>query len=298
MYGTLHPAGEQHVLARLWHRAVGGRDHQDRAVHLRGAGDHVLDVVGVPGYVDVGVVSVLGLVLDVRDRDRDAALALLRRLVDLVERCEFGETLLRLALADRRGERGLAVVDVPHRADVHVWLRALELLLLISSPVLLAPNSGDDLLGDVGRHLVVGLELHRRATPGPGSWTAGRSRSRRARRADQHADRLLPAPVVDPLDAAAASGDVPHHVAHELLGVITSNSITGSRSTASARREPSFNAIEPAILNAISAGPLVGAPVDECRPQVDQRVPGEHAGLHRLLDPLVDGCTLAGSSRP
>jgi hypothetical protein len=42
-------AGEQDVLARLRHRAVGGRDHQDRAVHLGGARDHVLDVVGVPG---------------------------------------------------------------------------------------------------------------------------------------------------------------------------------------------------------------------------------------------------------
>ena len=40
-------AGQQDVLAGLRHRAVGGRAHQDRAVHLGGAGDHVLDVVGV-----------------------------------------------------------------------------------------------------------------------------------------------------------------------------------------------------------------------------------------------------------
>jgi hypothetical protein len=39
--------------------------------------------------VDVRVVPGLGLVLDVRDRDRDAALPLLRRLVDLVERRVF-----------------------------------------------------------------------------------------------------------------------------------------------------------------------------------------------------------------
>src|ERR1043166_832993 len=30
--------GEQDVLARLGHRAVSGGDHEDRAVHLRGAG--------------------------------------------------------------------------------------------------------------------------------------------------------------------------------------------------------------------------------------------------------------------
>jgi hypothetical protein len=66
-------AGEQDVLARLGHRAVGGRDDEDRAVHLSGARDHVLDVVGVTRAVDVRVVTVLRLVLDVRRVDRDAA---------------------------------------------------------------------------------------------------------------------------------------------------------------------------------------------------------------------------------
>jgi hypothetical protein len=61
------------VLARLGHRAVGGRHHQDGAVHLGGTGDHVLHVVGVAGAVDVRVVARLGLVLDVRGVDRDAA---------------------------------------------------------------------------------------------------------------------------------------------------------------------------------------------------------------------------------
>ena len=83
-------AGEQDVLARLRHRAVGGGDHEDRPVHLRGAGDHVLDVVGVARAVDVGVVPVLGLVLHVGGGDRDAALALLGGLVDRVERDGLG----------------------------------------------------------------------------------------------------------------------------------------------------------------------------------------------------------------
>lgn len=42
-------------------------------VHLRGPGDHVLDVVGVSGAVDVRVVPILRLVLDVRSVDRDLA---------------------------------------------------------------------------------------------------------------------------------------------------------------------------------------------------------------------------------
>src|SRR5581483_10653540 len=69
------------------------------------------------------------LILDVRDRDRDAALLLLLRVVDLVERVE-GVNLGHLVVqhpGDRRGQRGLAVVDVPDRADVDVRLSPLEL---------------------------------------------------------------------------------------------------------------------------------------------------------------------------
>ena len=76
-------AGQQHVLAGLGHRAVGRRDDEDRAVDLGSAGDHVLDVVGVPGHVDVRVVALVGLVLDVGDLDRDAARLFFRRGVDL-----------------------------------------------------------------------------------------------------------------------------------------------------------------------------------------------------------------------
>ena len=59
-------AAEQHVLARLRHRAVRRRHHEDRAVHLRRARDHVLDVVGVARAIDVRVVAL------VRSRTRRA----------------------------------------------------------------------------------------------------------------------------------------------------------------------------------------------------------------------------------
>ena len=122
-------AGEQDVLAGLGHRAVGRGDDEDRAVHLGGAGDHVLDVVGVARAVDVGVVAGVGLVLDVGDRDRDPALALLGRVVDRVEGAVLGLALQGEVLRDRRGQARLAVVDVADRADVDVRLGALELLL-------------------------------------------------------------------------------------------------------------------------------------------------------------------------
>src|SRR5699024_133161 len=136
-------AREQHVLAGLRHRAVGGRHDEDRAVHLGGTGDHVLDVVGVPRGVDVRVVALVRLVLDVGDVDRDATSLLLRRLVDLVERegvVELGIGF-RQNLGDGRGGGGLAVVDVTDGANVYVRLRPLELRLrhLMSSWTGLSP---------------------------------------------------------------------------------------------------------------------------------------------------------------
>ena len=54
--GHVHLARQQDVLPRLRHRPVRRRHHQDRAVHLRRARDHVLHVVGVPRAVHVRVV--------------------------------------------------------------------------------------------------------------------------------------------------------------------------------------------------------------------------------------------------
>src|SRR5215204_4024030 len=87
-------AGEQDVLAGLGHRAVRRGHHEDRAVHLRGARDHVLHVVGVARAVDVRVVAVLRLVLDVRRGDGDPALLLLRSVVDLLEGARLATVLL------------------------------------------------------------------------------------------------------------------------------------------------------------------------------------------------------------
>ena len=73
--------------------------------------------------------TLLGLVLDVRDRDRDAALALLGSLVDHVEWGERVHVRVRVMqhLGDRRGKSRLTVVDVTDGADVDVRLGPLEL---------------------------------------------------------------------------------------------------------------------------------------------------------------------------
>ena len=119
------------MLAGLGHRAVGGSDNQDSAVHLGSTGDHVLDVVGVAGAVNVSVVAAGSLVLDVGDGDRDAALALLGSLVDVLEGGEVGLAALSLrqSLGDGGGQGRLTVVNVTDGADVNMRLSALKLFL-------------------------------------------------------------------------------------------------------------------------------------------------------------------------
>ena len=133
--GHAHLARQQNVLLGLRHRTVGRRNHQNRAVHLRRAGDHVLDVVGVARAIHVRVVTVRRLVLHVRRGDRDAALPLFRRVVDRIERTErVLRVVLLQYLGDRRRQRRLAVIDVPDRAHVHVRLRTIKLFLRHKSP--------------------------------------------------------------------------------------------------------------------------------------------------------------------
>ena len=128
--GHAHLAGQQHMLAGLGHRAVGGRDHQDGAVHLGGAGDHVLDVVGVARHVDVRVVPVVRLVLDVGHVDGDPPLPLLGGVVDLVELGELGSLdAVGQHLGDGGRQCGLAVIDMAHSAHIDMGLGPLELLL-------------------------------------------------------------------------------------------------------------------------------------------------------------------------
>src|SRR5215469_7530875 len=96
-------AREQDVLPGLRHGPVVGAHHQDRTVHLGGAGYHVLDVVGVARAIDVRIVALGGLVLDVRDRDGNTALALLGGLIDLIEGGKLGEFTRGQHLGNRGG---------------------------------------------------------------------------------------------------------------------------------------------------------------------------------------------------
>ena len=132
------------------------RHHQDRPVHLRRTGDHVLDVVRMPRAVHVRVVALLRLVLHVRRVDRDAARLLLRRRIDLVVVLRLAPELLRQDVRHRRRQRRLAMIHVPDRAHVHVRLGSLEFAF------------GHDCLPDaVSDHLVPMTRIERVTSPLP-----------------------------------------------------------------------------------------------------------------------------------
>ena len=104
-------AGEEQVLPGLGHLTVAGGNDNDGTIHGGGTSNHVLDVIGVTRAVDVGVMPVVGGVLDVCGGDGDTTLALLRSLVDgaIVEVC--GVALLGLTLGDGSCEGGLWIVS-------------------------------------------------------------------------------------------------------------------------------------------------------------------------------------------
>ena len=125
-------ARQQNVLLGLRHRAVGCAHHQNGAVHLRGAGDHVLHIIGVAWAINVRVMAALGFVLNVAGGDSHdlcwiAAAFAFAGLGNGVVRDGLAQTFGGLNCGDCRGESCLTVIDVSDRADIDVWFCAIEI---------------------------------------------------------------------------------------------------------------------------------------------------------------------------
>src|SRR3546814_18424075 len=103
---------EQDVFTSLRHGTVSGLNHQNSAFHLSRAGDHVLHIVSVTRAVDVRIVTSSCFVFDMRGRNSNTALALLRRLVNIRIVGELCTVRFCLNLGDRRGQSPLAMVYV------------------------------------------------------------------------------------------------------------------------------------------------------------------------------------------
>src|SRR5690606_38026187 len=222
--------GQQDVLPGLGHGPVGGADHQDGPVHLGGAGDHVLDVVGVAGAVHVGVVPVVGFVLHVGGGDGDAPLPLLRRPVDLIVSPELSTALLGQHQGDGGGQSGLAVVDVTDGAHVYVGFSPFKLLLSHTrdpspysarSGLLRHLDGAAHLVNQFLRHLlrytlVVG-QLHAVRTPALGAGPEVRSVSEHLRQGHQGGNGLAAGHRLGAFYTPPACVDITDDIAQILL---------------------------------------------------------------------------------
>ncbi|MNZ98821.1 hypothetical protein D3C78_1181230 [compost metagenome] len=117
------------MLAGLRHGAVSSGANQDRAVHLRSTGDHVLHIVSVARAVYVGVVTYGRIVFNVGGVDGDTTSLLFRRVVDLVESASGAAPGLGADLGQSSGQSGFTVVNVTDGADVDVRFVTFEFFL-------------------------------------------------------------------------------------------------------------------------------------------------------------------------
>lgn len=100
-------SGKEQVFTGLGHLSVGGGDNNNSTIHVGSASNHVLDIIGVARAVDVGIVTVLSSVLDMRGRNGNTTLALLRSLVNGAILEKVGKALLGLSLGDGSRKGGL-----------------------------------------------------------------------------------------------------------------------------------------------------------------------------------------------
>src|SRR3954470_10331010 len=199
--------------------------------------------------------------------------------------CGLSRSNFSLATAVRSSFRSLGVGGLANQGKL-----SQSVFTVLSRGNRLARAVLDDLLGDVGRHLVVALELHRvgGATLRVGA-QVGRVAEHLAER-DVGADRQRVAAPLLALQAPAPAAEVADDVAEEVLG--------GHDLDLEHRLEQDGLGAARGLLEGERAGDLEGdlgrvrvvvLPVDERHADVDDGVARAHAVGERLLDALLDG---------
>ena len=115
------------MLAGLLERTVGAGNDQDSAVHLGSTGDHVLNIVGVTGAVNVSIVTVCSLILNVTGVDCNTSRSFLGSVVDLVICHKFDLIVAESKiLCNGSGQSGLTMVNVTDGTNVYVGFGAFK----------------------------------------------------------------------------------------------------------------------------------------------------------------------------
>lgn len=82
------------------HLSISCRDDNDSTIHTGSTSDHVLDIIGVTRTVNVGIMSVRGLVFDMCGRDGDTTFSFFGSFVDSAIFEEFCQTFFCLSFGD------------------------------------------------------------------------------------------------------------------------------------------------------------------------------------------------------
>ena len=94
------------------HLTIGSSNNNNSSVHVCGTSNHVLDVIGVTGTVDVGIVAGIGRVLDVSGGNGDTTLSLFGSFINGTVFEEVGETFFSLALGDGGSQGSLELLEL------------------------------------------------------------------------------------------------------------------------------------------------------------------------------------------
>jgi hypothetical protein len=107
MFSSLRPAEvnpSKDIEVVGLHLTVSCSNDDDGAIHIGSTSNHVLDVIGVTGTVNVGVVAAGCLIFDVSRGDGDTTFPLFWSFVDGAILEKFSETLLCLSFGDGSGQ--------------------------------------------------------------------------------------------------------------------------------------------------------------------------------------------------
>src|SRR3989344_805268 len=127
------------MLASLGHNTVSSGDYQNRAIHLGRAGNHIFDIVGVTGSVNVSVETLVRFIFIVRKSDGNTALSLFRRVVNLVNAAKLNVVSFKVKhVKNSRRQGSFSVVYVDNGTNVPLRLGSVKSFLHIFLPHLVA----------------------------------------------------------------------------------------------------------------------------------------------------------------
>ena len=127
-YQVLHTnlSGQQQVLSGLRHLTVSGSNNNNGTVHLGGTSNHILNVIGVTWTVNVGIMSLISLVLNMGSGNGDTSGSLFWSSVDGAVIQEISTSFFRQNLGDSSGQSGLTMINVTNGSNVDMRLRTVE----------------------------------------------------------------------------------------------------------------------------------------------------------------------------